>query len=126
LFKSHCRNKYLNYQGIIEIFDPVGTLPWINIDRIVKSEIVNDEINIDMQSWISLWNLLTNQDYKRCFKFLKYIGFEGSLSDAFNITNKKSKLSDILKTINREVFHAYVIGHEGSGKTQLLDHFIEK
>lgn len=67
LFKQHSANGLLNYSGILEIFEPINSkiielslksqleLPWPNIDRIVKTEIYNEEICIDMQSWISLW-----------------------------------------------------------------------
>jgi len=126
LFRQHSKAQLINYSGIIEIFDPINTLPWTNIERLVKTEIYDDEICISEQSWICLWHLLTNNDYKRCFKFLKYIGFRGYLADAFKTTNKKDNLSDLLRTSERDVFHIYVIGHGGSGKTQLLDYFISQ
>ncbi len=69
LFRQHCKAQLLNYSGIIEIFDPINSkerfrdcvliffiaLPWTNIERLVKTEIYDDEICISEQSWICLW-----------------------------------------------------------------------
>lgn len=57
---------------IFEIFDPINSnikilltsphllsifqgMPWTNIERLVKTETLDEEICVSMDSWISLW-----------------------------------------------------------------------
>jgi len=59
-------------ERVPEIFEPIGSVPWKNIERIVKiEETMNDPRKyISFDSWVCLWSLLTNEDYKRAYKYM--------------------------------------------------------
>ena len=41
---------------------------------------------IPMQSWILFWSYLAHENYLQCYKYLRYIGYYGKLSEALGVT----------------------------------------
>ena len=67
------------------------------------------------------WDYLANENYSKCYKYLRYIGFNGKLSEAMFLTNRTDNLRD-MANINseRNVIKVVIIGEPNIGKTSLI------
>ena len=41
---------------------------------------------IPVKSWILFWSYLAHENYLQCYKYLRYIGYYGKLSQALSVT----------------------------------------
>jgi hypothetical protein len=77
--------------------------------------------------WVGLWQKVFCEKPKRAYKFLVYTGYVGGqMIDV--ITPIMIKTRDILgqgMQHRRLVFNCFVIGHNQSGKSSLLDAIIK-
>jgi len=86
--------------------------------------VCNKEGNVTLQGFLALWSMTTLLDYKKTLHYLAYLGFE-DVPKALSIT--RGRKADIKKkSISRNVFHGYVFGSPGCGKSTFLNGLLGK
>ncbi|KAL6938216.1 hypothetical protein ACO0RG_004760 [Hanseniaspora osmophila] len=92
---------------------------------------INNDGHITLQGWLAQWTMTTFLDYKITTKYLVYFGFEQNAKNALHITKqrKMKKRSGKLyraPVSDRKVFNCFVLGKPNSGKTALMESFLNK
>ncbi|EGR27042.1 hypothetical protein IMG5_202800 [Ichthyophthirius multifiliis] len=114
---NKCFKRFSNNQQTIqisklnEIFYPYKQNPFRNFLHIIDKQYDEQQL-ITEQDFLKLFIYQTNFDYKQTFKILIYIGFQGSLCDAFNITNSTNMYSQLIKMHTRQVINIYFVGNQ--------------
>lgn len=130
IFRQYSRNAgSLTDEDIREIFSTTNNPPWapnrnddqawLNIDKYVQ---VTPDSCLTLQSWLALWHMLTLLDHKNALYYLVHIGFAYNPSDAFVVTKER----EIMGYSYRKVFCGFVLGITGTGKTSLINAFLDK
>lgn len=143
----------LNESELKSLFKPTPGIPklWQEFN-FPHSTVRNEQENITLQGWLAQWSMTTNLDYKTTMEYLALLGFESSLhhqqlmsnSLRLNSVPSSRKITDGLKvtrprkrrnpksrsyrnsTVDRSVFNCFVVGSRGSGKTSLLNAFLNR
>ncbi|KAK3149560.1 hypothetical protein QOZ80_3AG0219100 [Eleusine coracana subsp. coracana] len=78
---------------------------------------------LSLNGFLSKWALMTFLDPSKSLANLVYVGYLGDFASAFTTTRKRRD-DRKRKQTHRNVFHCYVFGPRGSGKSALLQSFI--
>ena len=89
----------------------------------------NDAGYVTLQGWLAQWSMTTFESPKTTLEYLAWLGFEfaerGGTTAALKMT-KARKRRKKLGRVERSVFHCYVLGAGNSGKSSLLDAFLNR
>ncbi|CAN7056244.1 hypothetical protein IGI04_014068 [Brassica rapa subsp. trilocularis] len=80
---------------------------------------------LTINGFLSEWALMTLLDPRKTLANLIYIGYGHDPASAFNVTRKRSVDRKKQRT-ERNVFQCFVFGPKKSGKSALLDSFLER
>lgn len=94
------------------------------------STVRNEAGHITLQGWLAQWSMTTFVSPHTTLSYLAYLGFtppspRESTTAALKIT-KPRKRRRRPGRVERNVVHAYVLGAPGSGKSSLLDAFLNR
>ena len=120
----------LNDEELTALFAPTPGLPSSWVDSAFPSSTVRNEAGyITLQGWLAQWSMTTFEEPKTTLEYLAYLGFEttdrGGTTTALRIT-KPRKHRDKPGRVERIVFLCYVLGAANSGKSSLLDAFLNR
>ena len=120
----------LNDSELSALFAPTPGLPPSWVESAFPSCTVRNEAGyITLQGWLAQWSMTTFEDPKTTLEYLAYLGFEtkdrGGNTIALRVT-KTRKHRDKPGRVERNVFLCYVLGGRGSGKSSLLDAFLNR
>ena len=120
----------LNDQELATLFAPTPGLPPSWIDSAFPSSTVRNEAGyVTLQGWLAQWSMTTFEEPKTTLEYLAYLGFEttdrGGTTTALRMT-KPRKHRDKPGRVERNVFLCYVLGAAGSGKSSLLNAFLNR
>lgn len=120
----------LNDSELKALFAPTPGLPqsWVESD-FPSSAVRNDAGHITLQGWLAQWSMTTFDDPKVTLEYLVYLGFEtperGGTTAALKVT-KARKRRKRPGRVERNVFFCYVLGASHSGKSSLLNAFLNR
>lgn len=118
----------LNSDELNTSFSPTPGLPesWI-LSSFPNSTVRNEMGHVTYNGWLAQWSMTTLLDYQTTLAYLAYLGFEsfgkGGTTDALHVTKVRKRGKKLVK-VDRNVFLCYVVGKRMSGKSCLLDSFI--
>ncbi|KAK9456671.1 EF hand associated-domain-containing protein [Dipodascopsis uninucleata] len=123
----------LNSTELNNLFAPTPGLPlsWTNA-QFPLTTLCNEEGYVTLQGWLAQWSMTTFHDHKTMLAYLAYLGFEseksGSTVDALKITKPRRRRNARPKfgAVDRNVFSCYLLGAPHSGKSALLDRFLNR
>jgi Ras family protein T1 len=120
----------LNDSELAALFAPTPGLPQSWVDSAFPSCTVRNEAGyITLQGWLAQWSMTTFEEPKTTLEYLAYLGFEtsnrGGTTAALRVT-KPRKHRRRPGRVERSVFLCYVVGASGSGKSSLLDAFLNR
>ncbi|KAF2091705.1 mitochondrial Rho GTPase [Saccharata proteae CBS 121410] len=120
----------LNDSELAALFAPTPGLPASWLDSAFPSCTVRNEAGyITLQGWLAQWSMTTFEEPKTTLEYLAYLGFEssdrGGTTSALKVT-KARKRRNRPGRVERNVFLCYVLGASGSGKSALLDAFLNR
>lgn len=121
----------LNDDELAALFAPTPGIPQFWIDSNFPSSTVrNDAGHVTLQGWLAQWSMTTFLEPKTTIEYLAYLGFEppnvkDTLTMALKIT-KSRKRRRRPGRVERNVVMCYVLGSPGSGKSSLLDSFLNR
>lgn len=121
----------LNDQELDALFAPTPGLPNSWIESSFPSTTVRNEAgHITLQGWLAQWSMTTFLEPKTTLEYLAYLGFEPqntreSLTSALKVT-KPRKRRRRPGRVERNVVLCYIIGAAKSGKSSLLDAFLNR
>ena len=112
------------------LFAPTPGLPTSWVDSGFPSCTVRNEAGyITLQGWLAQWSVTTFEEPKTTLEYLAYLGFESSdgkgAASALKIT-KARKRRNRPGRVERNVFLCYVLGAAQSGKSALLNSFLNR
>jgi mitochondrial Rho GTPase 1 len=112
------------------LFAPTPGLPSSWVDSAFPSCTVRNEVGyITLQGWLAQWSMTTFSEPKTTLEYLAYLGYESPDGKG---TTSALKLSKARKRRNkpgrveRNVFLCYVLGAPHSGKSTLLNAFLNR
>ncbi|KAG4302983.1 hypothetical protein PCK1_000649 [Pneumocystis canis] len=120
----------LNSDELNALFAPTPGLPklWV-LSSFPESTVQNEMGYVTYNGWLAQWSMTTLLDYSTTLSYLAYMGFESSgkegAIDALYVTKARKRGKKSVK-VDRNVFLCYVVGKRKSGKSCLLDSFINK
>lgn len=121
----------LNDDELEALFAPTPGLPPSWVDSSFPSTTVRNEGgHITLQGWLAQWSMTTFLEPSTTISYLAYLGFEppnpkDSITAALKIT-KSRKRRRRPGRVERNVVLCYLLGAPGSGKTSLLDAFLNR
>lgn len=122
----------LNDSELNALFAPTPGLPSFWLDSSFPSSTVRNEAgHITLQGWLAQWSMTTFVSPSTTLSYLAYLGFEPtggarpSTTSAIKIT-KARKRRRRPGRVERNVVLCYVLGAAGSGKSSLLDAFLNR
>ena len=121
----------LNNEELDALFAPTPGLPQSWIDSSFPSSTVrNDAGHVTLQGWLAQWSMTTFVEPKTTLSYLAYLGFESSspretTTAALKITKPRKRRRKPGR-VERNVMHCYVLGAPASGKSSLLDAFLNR
>jgi mitochondrial Rho GTPase 1 len=121
----------LNDSELATLFAPTPGLPpsWVE-SEFPSSTVRNEAGHITLQGWLAQWSMTTFVSPKATLSYLAYLGFESSnpresTTAALKVT-KARKRRRRPGRVERNVVLCYVLGAPGSGKSSLLDAFLNR
>ena len=132
LFLLHDRDNDggLSDSELAALFAPTPGVPSSWVDSAFPSCTVRNEAGyITLQGWLAQWSMTTFEEPKTTLEYLAYLGYEspdgkGTVS-ALKIT-KARKRRNKPGRVERNVFLCYVLGAPHSGKSALLNAFLNR
>lgn len=119
----------LNDSELATLFAPTPGLPSSWIDSSFPSSTVRNESGyVTLQGWLAQWSMTTFEDPKTTLEYLAYLGFEADgkgTTPALKVT-KPRKRRNKPGRVERSVILCYVLGAPGSGKSALLNAFLNR
>ena len=119
----------LNDAELKALFAPTPGIPIAWIDSAFPSCTVRNEAgHITLQGWLAQWSMATFEDPRTTLEYLAYLGFEADgkgTTPALKIT-KPRKQRNKPGRVERNVVLCYVLGAPGSGKSALLNSFLNR
>jgi Ras family protein T1 len=121
----------LNDSELEALFAPTPGLPsfWLE-SSFPDSTVRNEAGHITLQGWLAQWSMTTFVSPQITLSYLAYLGFESP--NPRETTTAALKLTKARKRrrrpgrIERNVIQCYVLGAAGSGKSSLLDAFLNR
>lgn len=135
LFLLHDKDKDggLNDKELAALFAPTPGLPTSWVDSAFPSCTVRNEAgHISLQGWLAQWSMTTFESPKTTLEYLAYLGFEapdnkGNNTTALKVTKARKRRSRPgTAKVERNVFLCYVLGAPASGKSALLNAFLNR
>ncbi|KAK9377955.1 EF hand associated-domain-containing protein [Lipomyces chichibuensis] len=123
----------LNSTELNSLFAPTPEIPasWTK-SQFPTTTLCNEEGHVTLQGWLAQWSMTTFQDHKTTLAYLAWLGFEGSerggTTDALKVTKPRRRRKTRPKPgkVDRNVFSCYVLGAPDSGKSAILDRFLNR
>ncbi|KAH7410753.1 mitochondrial Rho GTPase-like protein [Cadophora sp. MPI-SDFR-AT-0126] len=122
----------LNTSELDALFAPTPGLPAFWLETSFPSSTVRNEAgHITLQGWLAQWSMTTFVSPSTTLSYLAYLGFEPaggprlSTTSALKIT-KPRKRRRRTGRVERNVVLCYVVGAPSSGKSSLLDAFLNR
>lgn len=122
----------LNDSELATLFAPTPGIPTSWIDSAFPSCTVRNEAgHITLQGWLAQWSMTTFEEPRTTLEYLAYLGFESpdakqpTTTAALKIT-KPRKRRNRPGRVERNVFLCYVLGGASSGKSTLLNAFLNR
>ncbi|KAJ3071155.1 ERMES complex Ca(2+)-binding regulatory GTPase gem1 [Podochytrium sp. JEL0797] len=106
------------------LFSTSPGIPWL-ASGFPETTITNESNSVTLQGFLAQWSMTTLLDYKTTLAYLAYLGYSGDTTTALKVTRPR-KADRKRGKIQRAVFSCYVFGATGSGKTSLLQSFINR
>ncbi|ODQ64320.1 mitochondrial Rho GTPase 1 [Nadsonia fulvescens var. elongata DSM 6958] len=127
----------LNEVELNALFKPTPGIPRLWQDtNFPQTTVRNERGYITLQGWLAQWSMTTYLDFKTTMAYLALLGFEThdnsrSISDGLKVTKSRKKRNINSRsyrnsTVDRTVFNCFVLGASASGKSTLLDVFLNK
>ncbi|KAF2152113.1 rho-like GTPase [Myriangium duriaei CBS 260.36] len=89
----------------------------------------NEAGHITLQGWLAQWSMTTFEEPKTTLEYLAYLGFEsaerGGTTAALKVTKARTRRKRVGR-VERNVFLCYILGAGGSGKSSLLNAFLNR
>ncbi|PQE23194.1 mitochondrial rho gtpase protein [Rutstroemia sp. NJR-2017a BVV2] len=122
----------LNDNELEALFAPTPGLPqyWLE-SSFPLSTVRNEAGHITLQGWLAQWSMTTFISPTTTLSYLAYLGFEptpgprASTTSALKVT-KPRKRRRRLARVERNVILCYVLGASNSGKSSILDAFLNR
>lgn len=120
----------LNDSELATLFAPTPGIPTSWVDSAFPSCTVRNEAGyITLQGWLAQWSMTTFEEPKTTLEYLAYLGFEspegkGTIS-ALKMTNARKRRNKPGR-VERNVFLCYILGAAQSGKSALLNAFLNR
>ena len=112
------------------LFAPTPGLPSSWIDNSFPSCTVRNEAGyITLQGWLAQWSMTTFEEPKTTLEYLAYLGFDADgkgTTPALKVTKPRKRRNKPSGRVERNVFLCYVLGAPGSGKSALLNAFLNR
>ncbi|KXT04703.1 hypothetical protein AC578_2072 [Pseudocercospora eumusae] len=119
----------LSDSELATLFAPTPGMPVSWVDSGFPSCTVRNEAGyITLQGWLAQWSMTTFESPKTTLEYLAYLGFEGDgkgTTSALKAT-KPRKRRNKPGRVERNVFLCYVLGAAQSGKSALLNAFLNR
>ena len=120
----------LNDSELAALFAPTPGVPVSWTDSDFPSCTVRNEAGyITLQGWLAQWSMTTFEEPKTTLEYLAYLGYESpegkGTTAALKIT-KARKRRNKAGRVERNVFLCYVLGAPHSGKSALLNAFLNR
>ncbi|KAI9781766.1 MAG: ERMES complex Ca(2+)-binding regulatory GTPase gem1 [Geoglossum umbratile] len=120
----------LNDQELAALFAPAPGLPASWADYSFPSSTCRNEAgHITLQGWLAQWSMTTFVEPKTTLEYLAYLGFEspekGGTTAALKVTRPRRRRRRPGR-VDRNVVSCYVLGASQSGKSSLLDAFLNR
>lgn len=115
------------------LFAPTPGLPpsWLETS-FPSSTVVNDSGHVTLQGWLAQWSMTTFTSPQTTLEYLAYLGFEnsqrGGTTTALKVTpsRKRRRKFGATQKVERNVFLCYILGKSHSGKSSLLNAFLNR
>ena len=119
----------LNDSELATLFAPTPGMPasWID-SAFPRCTVRNEAGYITLQGWLAQWSMTTFEEPKTTLEYLAYLGFEADgrgTTSALQVT-KPRKRRNKPGRVERNVFLCYVLGAAESGKSALLNAFLNR
>lgn len=120
----------LNSDELNALFTHTPGLPklWF-LSSFPNSTVQNEMGYVTYNGWLAQWSMTTLLDCSTTLEYFAYLGFEspgkGGTTDALYLTKARKRGKKSMK-VDRNVFLCYVLGSRKSGKSCLLDSFINR
>ena len=122
----------LNDSELNALFAPTPGLPSLWLESSFPSTTVHNEAgHITLQGWLAQWSMTTFVSPATTLSYLAYLGFESdspskpSATTALKVTRARKRRRRPGR-VERNVVLCYVLGAPGSGKSSLLDAFLNR
>jgi Ras family protein T1 len=121
----------LNNEELEALFAPTPGLPTFWTESSFPSSTVrNDAGHVTLQGWLAQWSMTTFLEPKTTIEYLAFLGFEAPnpkdpITAALKVT-KPRKRRRRPGRVERNVVMCYLLGAPASGKSSLLDAFLNR
>lgn len=119
----------LNDKELAALFAPTPGLPASWTQSSFPSCTVRNEAGyVTLQGWLAQWSMTTFEEPKTTLEYLAHLGFEADgkgTTPALKLTKARKRRIKPGR-VERNVFLCYVLGAPGSGKSALLNAFLNR
>jgi mitochondrial Rho GTPase 1 len=127
----------LNQNDLDALFKPTPGLPHLwQETNFPYSTVRNESGEVTLQGWLAQWSMTTYLDYKTTLAYLALLGFESKettkITDGVKVTRARKRRNPLSKSyraskiLDRNVFNCFVLGASSSGKSSLLNAFLNR